>query len=275
MKSRSWHPCDSSRTRVCPAFEVIEKHPAPFFELLCMRFNLKFNPEEITIEDICFSDGKSRKEKPLNPNSEYLKWMLRHPEETLIRKKLANKSELSETESRRLGLLRGECVQEAIEGIDRATKKGTFGRDWYVFEGATKPDVYIKTNKFYLVVEGKRTESEPEIGTMWNGRRHQMVRHLEDLYLHGQKENAELPTYGIFMVRNKDGVKFDLYNEEGPWIESLPHMKDVTPIRNSFLGWLSWGEVYLKYRGEIVYVERIEEDGSCVLYRAGQYDVED
>ena len=272
---RAWHPFDSSRTRVCPAFEVIEKNPTPFFELFCEHFNLKIDPTELIIEEIRFADGISRKEKPLNPNPEYLKWMINHPDETLIERKLSNKSKLSKTDRKRFGLLRGACVQEAVDGIESAAKKGAFGRDWYVLEGATKPDVYIKTNKFYLIVEGKRTEAGPEVGTLWNGHRHQMVRHLEDLYFHCLKEKQTLPAYGIFIVRKKDEEKFDLYKAKLPWVESLPHMEDVSQIQSLYLGCLTWGEIFLKYRGEITYVERIEEDGSCIPYEPDQYDIDD
>ena len=53
------------------------------------------------------------------------------------------------------------------------------GENWHLFEGKTRPDVYIKTPDLIMVIEGKRTERKPTTSTTWMAGRHQMLRHID------------------------------------------------------------------------------------------------
>lgn len=53
------------------------------------------------------------------------------------------------------------------------------GRAWYVFEGRTSVDAYIRTNHYVVLVEGKRTESGPTTQTSWMKVRHQVLRNID------------------------------------------------------------------------------------------------
>lgn len=288
---------NSSKTRVCPAFRVIAENPEPFFELLREHFGLNINVNELKILEIAYSDPTHDKnEKPLNPNPLYLTWLLCHPGETNIGElKRKNKGELSRNEKKRLSLLcDGRCQDDGLKKIKRCENEGKYPKAWYILEGCTMPDVFIETNKFYMIIEGKRKEAGPKIGTTWYKKRHQMVRHLEGLvcYKHAKRDrkeaNANKPTYGIFIVDGRVARKYKLerYIEDGPFRESLPHLKDkkemYDEIKQSFLwckhlpGYLTWRQIYDCYArqdGEkIKYLKRTNPDES---YSSGEYELEE
>jgi hypothetical protein len=52
-------------------------------------------------------------------------------------------------------------------------------RAWYVFEGPTSVDAYVRTNRFLVLVEGKRTEPGPTTHTSWMDVRHQVLRNID------------------------------------------------------------------------------------------------
>ena len=57
---------------------------------------------------------------------------------------------------------RGRCH----EAIDLAIEYGDL-KSWHLFEGETRPDVYIETPDLLVVIEGKRTEGGPTTSTKW------------------------------------------------------------------------------------------------------------
>jgi hypothetical protein len=70
---------------------------------------------------------------------------------------------------------------------------------WYIFEGTTRPDVYLETPDVLIVIEGKRTEREPTSHTEWMPRRHQLLRHLDCAWeVRGQRT-----VLGFFIVEGQ------------------------------------------------------------------------
>ena len=300
---------NSSTTRVCPAFRVIKENPEPFFNLLHDKLGLNIEGLDMGEVTIKFADPeKEKKERPLNPNPMYLKWLLCNPDKTLIgdklEKKKSRREKLSDSEKMRWKLLEevksGKTVlrKEGLDKIDAIIEKINLGREkyygkeWFILEGSTMPDVFIETNRFYMIVEGKRRESGPKIGTTWYKKRHQMVRHLEGLvcYKHAKdnrhEANANKPTYGIFIVDGSIAKKYKLerYIEDDPFLESLPHLKDnkkmYDEIKQSFL-WgkqthLTWRQIYDCYAKQdgkkIKYLKSTNPD---VSYRSGEYEREE
>ena len=59
--------------------------------------------------------------------------------------------------------------EQALERALVALGAGSgFGRRaWYLFEGRTSVDAYIRTDRYIVLVEGKRTEAGPTTGTSW------------------------------------------------------------------------------------------------------------
>lgn len=264
---------NSGKTRIRPAFEVIEQNPKPFFALLSKKFGNEFSSTAI-IKEIEFSGSKkgNGKEKGFNPNPEYLKWLLEHPEETEIKRELERKREkkerLSESDKKREQLVSSDeaeaksALDEGLSGIGECEKSGRFCRKWFVLEGMTKPDVFIHTDKFYLIIEGKRTEHRPERHTTWKRDRHQIVRHLEGLRLYVEQEKTSLPAYGIFIVEEADLVNFCIYKTMEPFDKSLPHLpeKERDEIKNMFKGCLTWDEIRKAYGDIILYPNCVSQE---------------
>ncbi len=265
---------NSSKTRICPAFQVIEQNPEPFFALLSEKFGSEFSSSAM-ITEIEFSGSKigTGKEKGFDPNPKYLKWLLEHPNETEIERLLKRKHEKgnasSESDKKREQLVSPDKAKaesarvEGLSGIGVCEKSGKYSKKWFVLEGATTPDVFIHTDKFYLIIEGKRTEHRPERHTTWKRDRHQIVRHLEGLQLYVKQEKSTLPAYGIFIVEKADLENFNIYDTMEPFDKSLPHLneKERRKIQRMFKGCLTWDEVraaYEKCDEKIKYQDRID-----------------
>ena len=52
-------------------------------------------------------------------------------------------------------------------------------KKWIILEGNSSPDVFLETDTFVLVVEGKRTETYPTNHTGWMQYRPQLIRHMD------------------------------------------------------------------------------------------------
>jgi len=191
---------------------------------------------------------------------------------------------LKEADRERQVLLEeGSNLDCGLQGVEVCSRNKVFGKKWYILEGATRPDVYIKTNQFYLIVEGKRTEGRPEWGTKWDSNRHQIVRHIEGLRVRREDEGSSLPIYGMFIAREKDRPAFDIYADAQPFIDSLPHICDENnairnrryfdEIKDAYLGMISWGALYKAYQGMIKYYSHVLEDGTLEAY--GEYGLDE
>jgi hypothetical protein len=105
--------------------------------------------------------------------------------------------------------------------------------------------VYLESPKFIVVIEGKRTESNPTIDTTWMPIRHQMIRHLDAAWERRQGRDV----FGFFIV--DEGGKFDLEAAIDATIRSenvigsLPHRNaaEQRAISRCFLGGTTWQQV--------------------------------
>lgn len=265
---------NSSKTRVAPAFSKIMKNPGPFFALLNHECNIDCC-SSTKIQTIMFA-GKSPKEpceKQLPPCPDYLKELLKNFSQNANLSKLKGKTD--ETSLQRLALAnKNTHVQElnkALEFIDKLDFRKSSSA-WYVLEGSTKPDVFIETDAFILVIEGKRTEHGPEIGTKWDPKRHQMIRHIEGAlqYASLNSENNPKPVYAIYIVEESSFNKFNwnMYaaRDNKPYIDSLPHLYKKFPekfseVKKAFRGTLTWQQLWNAYKDTddpIRYIKRIE-----------------
>lgn len=125
-------------------------------------------------------------------------------------------------------------------------------RGWYVLEGLSQPDAYLETDEAIVVIEGKRTEPGPTIGTKWMPRRHQMLRHLDAAWeARGQKR-----VYSFFILEGEGGP--DAVEVPARWVDaarntisttaicdSLPHRDaaEQLAIARCFLGVTTWQAV--------------------------------
>ncbi len=134
-------------------------------------------------------------------------------------------------------------IEEAHRLLDGPSRR----RRWEVLEGPSCPDVFLRTAKIVVVIEGKFTERAPTTYTTWLAGRHQMLRHLDAAW----EDRGTRDIYGFFIVE---------YPKREGWINasdatidsetlktSLPHRdpQSRAAIANSFLGVTNWESVCL------------------------------
>jgi hypothetical protein len=163
---------DSSITRVAPVFEALEEGghlPGSLGELLSL-------PSRDGQDARAWGDpGEPEetawwpKEKRLDPPRALLQYLVRH---------LSTEGKRASTVPNRDKLLAGD--EAALAAALRALGEETVPpRAWYVFEGRTSVDAYVRTSRFVVLVEGKRTEPGPTTHTSWMDVRHQVLRNLD------------------------------------------------------------------------------------------------
>jgi hypothetical protein len=183
-------------------------------------------------------------ERKLAPPVSLLSWLIRHPQE--LAECRAARDESMPTQRRELLNGSNSRMQEALSLL----RNNPHGDNWHIFEGETRPDVFIETSDLLVVIEGKRTESEPTTHTTWMPGRHQMIRHLDGAWeIRGKRQ-----VIGFFIVSDENG------SDEVPtkWREfakhtispealasSLPHRGPLeqNEIASCFVGVTTWGRV--------------------------------
>jgi hypothetical protein len=90
--------------------------------------------------------------------------------------------ESTQTQRERLFGRRGASEQQAAQGealaeLDRRSASRS-ARQWWAFEGVTKVDFCIQTERLVIFVEGKRTE-KLTASNDWFAQRSQLVRNME------------------------------------------------------------------------------------------------
>jgi hypothetical protein len=100
----------------------------------------------------------------LAPPRRPLEWLIQNAE--LVDQSAHAKASRA-TRAKRERLLRRDpaTIEEALHrlSLDRGLARG-----WYVLEGATRPDVYLESDRALVVIEGKRTETAATSSTTWN-----------------------------------------------------------------------------------------------------------
>ena len=240
---------NSSLTRVVPVFdELMRQDPtggAWIHRLLELPrhgackltasrgLSLRDGPEGV-------SYGWGQHEVALLPPLSLLRWLVRNADNTDIDRLRGSRSTI---EKRRALLHRDPIVMsEALELLNRRSK----GRGWHILEGPSHPDAFLDTDEAVIVIEGKRTERGPTIGTTFMSGRHQMLRHMDCAWeIRGQRE-----VYGFFIVEgpevSSDWATFTTETvSDAALSSSLPHrtVKDREFIKRGFLGVTTWQEV--------------------------------
>lgn len=202
--------------------------------------------------------GWGRCEKSLAPPDTLLDWIVDHPDPRKDAR--GSKAALCEgnTREKREALLRGDqdVIAEAHAALGRWREShapGAIGlKEWWVLEGASRPDAYIATTKAVVVIEGKRTERKPTIGTTWMRGRHQMLRHLDAAWQH----RGDRFVIGMFVVEGPGGPAatkvptqwFDFTKQtisDQALEDSLPHRskQEREEIAATLIGVTTWQAV--------------------------------
>jgi hypothetical protein len=121
-------------------------------------------------------------------------------------------------------------------------------RAWYVFEGPTSVDAYVRTTNYVVLVEGKRTESGPTTHTSWMEVRHQVLRNIDAAW--DSKGDREVVAF--FAVEGKDPDPAAVPQVWREAVEatistdalagSLPHRSEAvrSEMARSFRGAVTW-----------------------------------
>ena len=210
-------------------------------------------------------DGKTG-ERGFYPSFDLLRWLLDCDDATFVRmRKNAPRKQPVSTMDRRDWLFSPDMeqrmkIREEIPSLFDSCRK-----EWYVLEGATKPDVTIETDTFILVIEGKRTEPHLTDSTTWMKHRDQMIRHLDGVYEYVRKKNLQKKVLGLFIIAERDDVAFTKYNRpisnykmckygggkyrrgsgKSCWEESLPHRSPAerAEMQDGFIGFVTWADI--------------------------------
>ncbi len=230
---------DSSLTRVAPAFQVVG-NSADNINAFFGLFNARKSVPLLEHGD-CYQVLYGKHEKVLSPSPHRLRWLVEHPDELTIPGKPTCKKE---TFDLRKAFLEGKPNKD----VQQALQSGKFPR-WLRFEGPTHPDIFIETEKYIAVGEGKRTERQLTTSTTWCKERDQLIRHIDAIL---DKRNGK-PVFSFLIVENPDLYDDDLCRFRSPdfFNHNLRHRsnEDVRLAFESYLGVLTWSCLKRKFPG--------------------------
>ena len=238
---------NSSLTRVQPIFDTLfRKDPSGaswLYKLLEMPKHGHQNANIKKPNSPIRKKAWGNKEKSLAPPVSLLSWLIRNLPITGIPKpdgsddKTIKRIDIYNQES--------ETIKEALSLIKplMAPKK------WFVLEGMSKPDAYIETDNIIIVIEGKRTEKGPTIGTTWMPGRHQMLRHIDAAY----ETRGDKQVYGFLIVEGNGGATSTLIPDK--WKDASLATFSTSAINNSFphRGTYERGEIMSCFLGVVTW----------------------
>jgi hypothetical protein len=250
---------DSSRTRVKPIFDKLYARDSKGLSWISDMLRLpesgcagggNFGNGVSPLEDHGWGAG----EKKLSPPRVLLQWLVACAE----RPRNGNLGIGANTIEKRVALLLRDktAIGEALALLSRPMLPRT---DWYILEGQSRPDVFLQTPEFIVVIEGKRTERGPTCKTKWMRGRDQMIRHIDCAWeIRGTRK-----VLGFFLVEG-DGNADAIAIPPG-WTQaarnivcseslklSLPHrtQEERAEIKNCFLGVATWQKLCANMRIE-------------------------
>lgn len=233
---------NSSIYRVKPLMTVIENDRQAFEKLLKL-----VEIENLSAPFCFYYDGENCKEKRLKPGKDHLLKMIDY-----MSKKKFEKADVNNEKRRKLyygnDKERTEAQLEAQNELNSNYNYLTAaGKEWYVFEGFTAPDIFIEGEDYVIVCEGKWTEAHITVETA-NLRaeegeyRNQMVRHIQGALNYSNKK-----VYAFYIVDEECGYLNDL---EKTAFEKQLSQETITlsdcekaEILNSFYGYTTWQEI--------------------------------
>ncbi|RZL50772.1 MAG: hypothetical protein EOP00_02640 [Pedobacter sp.] len=235
---------NSSKTRVTPLFNKIGSDDSMLNELFKLfKYKVpKFENESVL--EICY--GKNEKRIPA-PKS-MLTWMLNNLSELNKLPNYGIKNNESQSYIKRKLLFAGDSktLKEAIDAVSNVEKSSD--SRWYVFEGKTAPDIYIKTKESIFIGEAKRTERNITTKTLWLKNRDQLIRHIDSLL------DQEKEIYSFYLLENKTFKNYyeqsmKLYNDRSYFESNLKHRNEQQIDRafKSFIGFIFWEDLAEKF----------------------------
>ncbi len=246
---------NSSSTRVTPVFDHLlnsDRSGASWLERLLRlgtRAEFAAIPKNLGVLVPNHPSWWGKNERRLSPPLGLLKWLVHNISCELVDKNC--KQQAKETRRKRRALACGdsEVLCEALSRLEAGKIKSGPGT-WWVFEGPSYPDAFLKTNTLVLVVEGKRKENSNTTNTEWMEKRNQLIRHMDAAW-----EVAEgRAVLGLLLVEGKVNdpklvPKKWLQADTDLLVPSLPHRSGEVrqKIENGILGVATWQRVCYEF----------------------------
>ena len=233
---------DSSLTRVKPLFDFINKDEVKLNQLFEL---FKHEKIEIIKKGSIIEFKYGTKEKSIPPSKSRLLWMLIHLDILTRVKDYGANTKNSTTFTKREQLFKGH-QGTLFEAITKICKIGKLPKTaWYIFEGHTKPDIYIETTDSIFVGEAKRTETNITTTTVWSENRDQLIRHIDALLDQKKKIYSFYILDKIEFGKGIYSQRMGQYRDEEYFKANLPHRDDklVKRAKESFIGYIFWQQI--------------------------------
>jgi hypothetical protein len=184
-------------------------------------------------------------ERTVAPPVDFLRWLIAHPDRMHVRDPInfGAKSETSREWRSKLfsgdALLVSEAQQEAERQLaKRAAQRGR--QKWWAFEGFSRIDCGLITDKCVLFIEGKRTETISP-STLWFEQRSQLWRNVEVA-----REFAGAKQFGVVLAleSEQEGVAA-LDASAQSLVPSYPHLlpEQQSELQRHLLGFVTWAAI--------------------------------
>ena len=231
---------NSSLTRVQPFFNALLERDAWLGDFLrctprghLLGLDVVADPGEILSAVFEF---------PAPPSDAFLRWLIQNPDRMTWPKKAGAEigfgPETKSLRERLFGRHGAEqqrlAQQEALDALDELGA-GASARQAWAFEGVTKVDFAVQTERLIVFVEGKRTE-KISASTHWFPSRSQLVRNLEVV-----GELAGGRACGVLLVVEEPVPELD-----GKTLgASLPHLSPAEReiVHGRYLGQVRWRDL--------------------------------
>ena len=245
---------NSSEIRVAPFGKLLVKDHSNVSKLLHLVKCSNVNFGTFSNDDIFFAGNNANKnntgEMALKPPQEHLKSIidLIYCDENAREyfKKAVEKSHVSAKENRLKMAGREYYIEDIYKAIENNEK-------WAILEGTSKPDLFIESDRFILIIEGKLTEPHTTTKTTYLMSRNQMLRHIQGAIEHNRQNNQNKKIIAFYIVPEtfsqieeiKKGDKFvDILEKESVRISDHKYIDLIT---SSYYGYTTWEKVEKKF----------------------------
>lgn len=134
------------------------------------------------------------------------------------------------------------CIKKKQEALKLIKENPEKTKEWYIFEGYSKPDIYIETTNSIFIGEAKRTEPHLTTSTQWLNPRDQLIRHADSV-IDGPKK---VYYFFIFAESKINDYELKRYEDIDYYEKNLPHRKNADEFqkfKDSYYGYTTWEKI--------------------------------
>ena len=245
---------DFSSTRLAPLFQELTSRSGNWLDRLLTlpRVKLKEQVKQVpslgAVKETCFHPN----EKTLAPPRALLEHLIEHAEKYSSTKR----GGYPHTHSKWNALAQGDKAtkDEALRLLGQSG--GAWPAPWWVLEEPVQVDVFLRTEKAIVLVQGFGKGEKPKTRSEWMPVRH----HLWCAMDNAKTAFPNLPIFGLYVVEEEEEGELSLpwwgllANEVNPHVllASLPHLSTQEQVRLllGFLGATTYRAVCAEFRLE-------------------------